>query len=245
MSTIVKDARPTHRGVNASKRSMFMRTTTSVLLFICLQVQATGFSQQVSISGKELSLERVFSMLKSQTGYDVLYNPELLKTTRPVTLSVRNMDLKQVLELCAKDQPVDIMVRYNTLVVTPKKDESRQEKPEQVSKSARSGPVSGKVTSETGEPLFNASVTVKGTSRGVTTNENGIFIIDAQPQDVLVISIGEVTSGSLPGICRSTSPARSPVWYPFSATANRATTTRISGSEASAPSPAAPDPWCW
>ena len=189
MSTNLKDARPTHRGVNASKRSMFMRTTTSVLLFICLQVQATGFSQQVSISGKELSLERVFSMLKSQTGYDVLYNPELLKTTRPVTLSVRNMDLKQVLELCAKDQPVDIMVRYNTLVVTPKKDEPKQDRPEQSSKPVRSGPVSGKVTSETGEPLFNASVTVKGTSRGVTTNENGIFIIDAQPQDVLVISI--------------------------------------------------------
>ncbi len=48
--------------------------------------------------------------------------------------------------------------------------------------------VQGKVTDETGKPVPAASVTVKGTSRGTTTNENGAFSISASPADVLVIS---------------------------------------------------------
>lgn len=48
--------------------------------------------------------------------------------------------------------------------------------------------VQGKVTDETGKPVPAASVTVKGTSRGTTTNDNGSFSISAASSDVLVIS---------------------------------------------------------
>lgn len=48
--------------------------------------------------------------------------------------------------------------------------------------------VQGKVTDETGKPVPAASVTVKGTSRGTTTNDNGSFSISAAASDVLVIS---------------------------------------------------------
>ena len=38
--------------------------------------------------------------------------------------------------------------------------------------------VRGKVTDETGKPLQGVSVTVKGSTKGVATNENGEFNID-------------------------------------------------------------------
>src|SRR4026209_836850 len=38
--------------------------------------------------------------------------------------------------------------------------------------------VRGKVTDETGKPLQGVSVTVKGSTKGVATNENGEFSID-------------------------------------------------------------------
>jgi len=38
--------------------------------------------------------------------------------------------------------------------------------------------VRGKVTDETGKPMQGVSVTVKGSSKGVATNENGEFSID-------------------------------------------------------------------
>src|SRR5690606_36708049 len=48
--------------------------------------------------------------------------------------------------------------------------------------------VHGKVADEKGKPVHAASVTVKGTSRGSTTNDNGSFSISAAASDVLVIS---------------------------------------------------------
>jgi TonB-linked SusC/RagA family outer membrane protein len=53
---------------------------------------------------------------------------------------------------------------------------------------AQTPTVRGTVTDETGKPLSAASVTVKGTSRGTTTNESGVFTISASPEDILVIS---------------------------------------------------------
>ncbi len=46
----------------------------------------------------------------------------------------------------------------------------------------------GTVTSETGTPIQAASVEIKNTSRGTTTDKNGSFTISASPGDVLVIS---------------------------------------------------------
>src|SRR5665213_420177 len=48
--------------------------------------------------------------------------------------------------------------------------------------------VHGTVTSETGTPIQAASVEIKNTSRGTTTDKNGSFTISASPGDVLVIS---------------------------------------------------------
>lgn len=49
-------------------------------------------------------------------------------------------------------------------------------------------PVKGIVRDENGQPLANVTVTVKGTTRGTTTDEAGNFTIDAEPGDVLVFS---------------------------------------------------------
>jgi TonB-linked SusC/RagA family outer membrane protein len=48
--------------------------------------------------------------------------------------------------------------------------------------------VQGTVVDESGKAVPAASVTVKGTSRGTVTNENGTFSISASPADILVIS---------------------------------------------------------
>ena len=49
--------------------------------------------------------------------------------------------------------------------------------------------VSGTVTSaDDGEPLIGATVIVKGTSNGTTTDLDGFYEIDAEPTDVLSVS---------------------------------------------------------
>lgn len=53
---------------------------------------------------------------------------------------------------------------------------------------AQTSTVRGKVTDAAGKPIASASVTLKGTSTGTTTDENGAFSISAAQGDVLVIS---------------------------------------------------------
>jgi len=52
---------------------------------------------------------------------------------------------------------------------------------------AQTSTVRGKVTDETGKPISSASVVIKGTNKGTTTDENGVFNISASPGKVLVI----------------------------------------------------------
>jgi TonB-linked SusC/RagA family outer membrane protein len=57
-----------------------------------------------------------------------------------------------------------------------------------ITATAQETPVSGTVTGENNTPLTGASVTVKGTSRGTSTNSSGRFTISASPTATLVIS---------------------------------------------------------
>ncbi len=183
---------------------LYMKFTAFLLLVFCLQVQAKTYSQKVSIKGKNMPLEKVFDILKSQTGYDVLYNPDLLKKTKPVSLSVKNVELETALEICFKDQPVSFLIRYNTIVVTNKPEEIFSGTNKIAGKPDIAVlPVKGTVTDEAGKPLAGVSVLVKGTNLGTTTNADGTFEINIPDEaaKVLVFSyVGmetkEITIGS-------------------------------------------------
>ena len=49
-------------------------------------------------------------------------------------------------------------------------------------------PIRGTVRDESGNPVQGASVIVKGTKRGTVTNASGLFTIDANTGETLVIS---------------------------------------------------------
>src|SRR5687767_8681345 len=48
--------------------------------------------------------------------------------------------------------------------------------------------VTGIINSEAGNPISGASITVKGTTRGTSTNSEGRFSISAAPNATLVVS---------------------------------------------------------
>jgi len=74
--------------------------------------------------------------------------------------------------------------------------------------------VKGTVTDETGKPVQAASVVIKNTSRGTTTDKNGTFSISASPGEVLIISsLGyvskEVTLGDEKNLSITLTPSSS------------------------------------
>ena len=56
-----------------------------VLLTFFTKVNAASTNQYVTLNEKNVSLEKVLLEIRSQTGYDFIYNARLLKDSKPVT----------------------------------------------------------------------------------------------------------------------------------------------------------------
>ncbi|PWG81517.1 TonB-dependent receptor [Pararcticibacter amylolyticus] len=153
---------------------------TGVLLFaFCIQVSASVYSQQASINVSNSSLENVFVQLRKQTGYRFLYKNENV-SNKKVSISTSG-ELADVLRTLFAGQGLSFIIQEKTILV--KKAETALP-PELFSADI---PVKGKVTDEKGEPLPGASVRVKGTSSGATTDANGVFRLAGVPESSILV----------------------------------------------------------
>jgi len=163
-----------------------MQLTAVFLLAAGLTASATGFSQKVTLSEKNVPLGKVFQDIKKQTGYEFLYTDEMLQGTRVVTIDLKNAELIDVLATCFKDQPLTYTIIENTIVVKPKPPTGEFQPP--VS-SPPPGEIKGRVTNQQGVPLAGANIIIKRTKRGTETNVNGEFTLsNVNPDDILIVS---------------------------------------------------------
>src|SRR5690242_8844235 len=146
----------------------------TALLLLCLQVSAKRTDTPITLSEKNVPLQKVFREIQKQTGYDFLCTYELLEKAGKVSVQVRNATLEQALEICLKGTDLTYLILDKTIVIKPRVKGPNVETP-----AARNLPppidISGKVTDDQGNALSGASVKVKGTSIGTTTDANGFF----------------------------------------------------------------------
>lgn len=175
-----------------TKTLLIMRLTAILLLAGFLHAGASGYSQTVTLSEKNVPLETIFTQIRKQTGFTFFYNEALLDKASRVTIDVQKADLETVLNLCFRNQPLVYSIIGSTVVV---KDKVVQEKPEAVMPEADNadmappGDVRGRVYNIAGEPLVNANVVIKRNKKGTITNARGEFALSsARPEDTLNIS---------------------------------------------------------
>ncbi|MGN6416985.1 MAG: SusC/RagA family TonB-linked outer membrane protein [Pseudobacter sp.] len=165
-----------------------MRLTAMLLLAGCLQVSASGIAQKVSINRENASLKKVFTDIKKQTGYLFFYNSRLLDNAMPVTLSVNDAEMKDVLELCFKDQPLTFKIVNRTIVISERRNYTPLNIPiaDTIPSLFR---ISGVVLDDsTSRPIEGASVMIRGTNIGVASNSKGAFSIEGKKGASLIIS---------------------------------------------------------
>jgi hypothetical protein len=63
---------PTKTCLPARQALLIMKLTIVLLVAACLQVQATGFAQKISLNEKNAPLAKVFKLIRKQTGYYIL-----------------------------------------------------------------------------------------------------------------------------------------------------------------------------
>src|SRR5688500_18283647 len=160
-----------HLKSRATQTLLVMKLTAMIMLVTCLQVSATGSSQEISLSVRNASLTRVFDLIEKQTDYVFFFDYSLIEKSKKITFRAAKLQLRDVLDACFKDQPFGYDIVDKTIVI--------KENVLQAIKPVVEAPVfvsyRGKVVGEDGEPLPGASVVVKGADRGTQTDAGGNF----------------------------------------------------------------------
>ncbi|TDQ07335.1 SusC/RagA family TonB-linked outer membrane protein [Pedobacter metabolipauper] len=175
------------------KKQIIMRIKITVVLMIAaiLQVSASGFAQNITLSEKNASLEKLFVKIRKQSGYTFLYSPQLIKRTKPVSLEVTNESLINVLEKCFKDQPLAYAINQNTVVIR-----NKEEPVQPVSSIFKD--FTGKVVDAKGLPIPGVTVKVKGKTTTRISDTNGNFTIEVDDDDILVFTFIGFKSKEVP-----------------------------------------------
>lgn len=160
---------------------LIMKLTVVLVFFCALNASADGFGQEkLNLKFKKTEISSILNTIEKQTSYRFLYNNDLADLKQRVDLSVKDAELKQVLDQLFANTDLSYQFMENNLVVVKSENEMAAFDLQAV--------VTGKVTGENGLPLAGVTVMVKGTSKGTTTNNNGDYSINVNDDDVLVFS---------------------------------------------------------
>ena len=166
-----------------------MKLTAILLTITFLQVHAKSFPQ-ITLSLKNVPVEKVFYEIERQAGYGFLYTKTMLSGLPAVTIKVKNAPVNEVLNECFKGQPMEYSIEKNMIVVTRKAatDLARLADPALVPPVQ----IHGRVLSSGGEPLQNVSVIIVGSQAGTTTNNDGRFTLTAPDNKNIVLEFSSV-----------------------------------------------------
>src|SRR5215207_8927033 len=154
---------------SSAKLYRIMKLTIILLIAFSLATYGRGYSQ-ITLTEKNVPLERIFKKIEKQVDYNFVYRVEWLAKAKKINIQVANRSLEDVLRICFDEQPLSYTIIGNTIVV-------KQKLPNiQLPPTPPPADVRGRVVDENGDPVI-ATVTVKGTNKSVSTDKNGEFQI--------------------------------------------------------------------
>lgn len=167
-----------------------MRATIFFIVIACLKVSAGTFAQTVTYTARNASIKEAFAAIKKQTGFVLMYKASILKEAKPVTVTAERLPVESFLREIFKGQELDYSIQDQTIFVFVKKTAAGPGLAPGVGEEAE-GPereVSGMVTGTGGVPLVGASIKIRGTSKGTSSDNSGKFTLRVTNGQVLVIS---------------------------------------------------------
>ncbi|WP_206610006.1 TonB-dependent receptor [Maribellus luteus] len=153
--------------------------STSTLLGKSVYSQNAALSLQL----KDASFRDFVDAIEGQSEFIFVYYDGISDFDNGITIDVRNQSIEKILDEVFKSTDkaykiIDRQIVIGTKNVTVEKSQV----PDQNTK------IKGTVTDLEGLPLPGVTITIVGTTRGVITDNDGTYSIDAKPSDKLVFS---------------------------------------------------------
>ena len=153
---------------------------TVVLSAVC----ATASAQRVTLDMQNAKLEKVLGQITQQTGLVFNYTRPTINPDKRVSVSVKQAELESVLRQLfdadgivyeIKDGKVYLADRKGGVNPPPALSAARQQ-------------YAGRIVDAAGNPVVGASVVIRGSTTGVSSDIDGRFAIEAREGEVLSVS---------------------------------------------------------
>lgn len=150
-----------------------------LLVFALVAMPLSAVAQRYSASYHAEPVEQVVQDLQQRTGYDFVYQKQVLSGLPDVTCQCTDLSLGALLHCVLRDHcGLAYEISGKTIVLKRAAGYHAMQQ--------RTATVSGTVVDANGEPLQWATVKIKGTGTGATTDTNGHFQIFTERQRLTV-----------------------------------------------------------
>ena len=145
------------------------------LVAMCCTLSTWALPSQdktVTLNLRNVSIETALNAVKKQTGVNMLYNSQMFKGVSPVSVNVKNERWEVTLKLILNPKGFDYAMKDGIVVIRRMHTEKRVNR------------IRGTVFDANKEPIPGASIIVKGTRTGTSTNIEGEFTLDVRDDKV-------------------------------------------------------------
>ncbi len=159
------------------KLLLIMKLAIFLMVFTVLQSLAGTVLSQTSaltLNVKQAKVEEILLQIENQSNYVFLYNKDLIDVEKTATINVKSASVDEVMGLLFEGSNVNYKLVGRQIVLSPAY--SMQQKK-----------VTGKVTDATGGPLPGVSISVKGTTNGTITSNEGTYELTKVGDDATII----------------------------------------------------------
>jgi TonB-linked SusC/RagA family outer membrane protein len=139
------------------------------LLCSVISLTADAQTQKVSLNLKNAKRAAAIQALQKQTSMEFFYNEDELNKFAPVTLSIKDKTITEVLNIILEGTGMKFSIEKNVVVVSLPVT--------QIGNPTLKIKVSGKVTDDKGLPIPGVNIVEPQTKTGTTSNSNGEYVI--------------------------------------------------------------------
>ena len=162
---------------------LLMKLSSLLILVTCLQASARSYSQEkFNLHFKQVEVPKIFNTIQKQSNYRFFYNNGYISKLGKVDIDVTDAALENILSTVLGKKFNYTINDQQMVIISPNNVE------ELVNNAADTNEIKGKIVDENNKPLGGVTVKLKGSSKAVTTNENGEFTILASANAELQIS---------------------------------------------------------
>lgn len=154
--------------------------TYIVFALLLCPISVLGAQRNISVKGQSISIKQAIKLIEKSSNYTFFYNAADLKSTTSKNIDCSGT-INEVLNEIFTGSGISYVIKGNEIILKVGEVQHTQQ--------SKQTKIIGVITdSSTGESIPGASILVKGTQKGTTSDLDGKFEINASPENVLIVS---------------------------------------------------------